>query len=108
MTNSNDFDNFVSGKDSKWLERILTSERLMSWVTSFLLEDNESYTEREGKDLVTPNQKIKELYEAIFIKTYENGRDYETKIGKGIFDKDLKNSIIKAIGFVSKYTDFSK
>ena len=108
MTNSNEFDDFVSGRDSKWLEYILTSERLGDWVTSLLLDNNESYSKREGMILVSQNQKIKELYEAIFIKTYENGRDYETKIGKGVFDKDLKYSILKAIGFVSKYTDFSK
>ncbi len=47
------------------------------------------------------------MYEAIFVKTYERGSEYETRIGKAVFEKGFKDSILKAIGFVSPYTDYT-
>ncbi len=107
MTNSNEYDEFITGKSAKWLENVLTSEAVSNWVTNSLLNDNESYTKMEGKTLVSESQKIKEVYEAIFVKTYEGGREYETRIGKAVFEKTLKDAILKAIGFVSPYTDYT-
>ena len=107
MTNSYEYDEFIAGKSAKWLDNILTSEALSKWVTNSLLSDNESYTKIEGKALVSESQKIQEVYEAIFVKTYESGKEYETRIGKAVFEKGFKDSILKAIGFVSPYTDYS-
>lgn len=108
ITDSNAYDDFITGKDYLWLIKILTSETLGDWVTSSLLSDNEAYKKIEGKTLVTEEQKIKSLYDAIFVKTYENGKEYQTTIGKAVFEKGFKNSILKAIGFVSPYTDYSE
>ena len=107
MTDSDEYDSFISGKSYKWLEDILTSESLSSWLTNSFLNENESYTKMEGKVLVSESKKIQEVYEAIFVKTYEGGREYETKIGKAVFEKGFKDIILKAIAFVSPYTDYS-
>lgn len=72
MTNSVDYDEFISGKSGKWLERILTSEALKYWVTNPLLKENESYTKTEGKTLVAESDKIREVYEAMFMVRHES------------------------------------
>jgi hypothetical protein len=107
MTNSTAFEDFIMGRNYVWLERILTSEVLSDWVTNYFLCDNESYKQTEGKTLVSKNMKIQEVYQAVFVKTYENVRDFRTQVGKAVFEKGLKDSILKAIGFVSPYTDYS-
>lgn len=107
MTNSLEYDEFISGKSVKWLDKILASESLSGWVTGLLLDNDESYVKIEGKTIVSESDKIKEVYEAIFVKTYEHGNEYETRVGKAIFEKGFKGDILKAMGFISKYTDYS-
>ncbi|SDA62590.1 KAP family P-loop domain-containing protein [Butyrivibrio sp. INlla18] len=106
ITDTKQYDEFIYGKNHMWLERILMSDALGDWVTSLLLDTNESYQEIEGKLQVRENQKIKDVYEAIFIKTYDHG-EYETKVGKAIFEKGLKHKILKAVSFVSPYADYT-
>ena len=106
MTDSQAYDEFINGKNSSWLYNIITSENIGDWVVKWLLGDNESYAESKGKELVNKNDKINELYDAIFNKEYEKSRDYETTIGQVVCDEKSKEVILKALGFVSPYTDF--
>lgn len=107
ITDGDGFENFIEGKDGSWLRKIILSERLGSLITGCLLEENEAYTNIEGKNLVEKNSKIDAVYEAIFVKDYESTRDYMTKIGKAVFEQELKKEILKAISFTSKYTELS-
>ena len=94
------------GKNYLWLERIMDADSLHDWITNMLLSDNESYSDVEGKTTVNKKTKIKDMYNAVFVKKYE-GSEYQIKIGKATFDKDYKNRILKAIAFVSPYTDYN-
>lgn len=105
MTNSSAYDEFITGKNSMWLERIMDADSLHDWITNMLLFDTESYSDVEGKTKVNRKTKIKDMYNAVFVKTYQ-GSEYQIKIGKATFDKDYKNRILKATALVSPYTDY--
>lgn len=106
ITNAKEYDDFMSGKDSLWLENILLSDSMDGWVKGYFLSDDEDYRKIDGRKQVTELQKIREVYEAIFVKKYARG-EYETRIGKLVFEKGFKEKVIKAIGLVSTYTDYS-
>lgn len=105
ITNTEDFDAFINGKNHIWLERIILTESLKDWVTKFLIGKEETYTKTEGKQQVDEKQKITDLYNAVFVKTYDGIGEYETTIGNAVFNKESRINILKAISFVSPYTD---
>lgn len=106
LIDTDQYDDFISGKDSSWLENIVLSEAIGDWVTGHLLDNGETYQKVEGKKQVTEKQKIQDVYDAIFVKAYLRG-EYETKIGKAIFEKGFKDRVLKAIALVSPYADYS-
>lgn len=59
------YNDFVNGKNSKPLMDIYKESDLGDWLCSKLLNRNEAYEEIEGKTLVTVEQKLQSLYEAI-------------------------------------------
>ncbi|MBQ1327750.1 MAG: hypothetical protein IIY49_06930 [Eubacterium sp.] len=105
MANTFEYDEFITGKNGEWLNRILTTKDC-KWVTNLLLGDNESYTQIDGKTLVSEREKIREVYNAILINQNERAGERMIRIGKAVFVKELKESVFKAIGFVSPYTDY--
>ncbi len=107
ITDTKQFDEFVQGKSHIWLERIILSESIGDWVTSFLLNNNEVYQKVEGKNQVSEKQKIKDVYDAIFVKTYEGSGEYQTIIGKALFEKGCKQKIMRTISMVSPFADYT-
>ena len=70
-----------------------------------LLNKNETYgTPNEEQIQVSLEEKIKELYNAIFVNQY-TGAKYRISIGKYTFTKETKEKLIKVAGLFSKYTD---
>ncbi len=106
MTDAPACDDFIEGRDSSWLEKIIQADSLCDWVTRFLLTSDETYVKEEGKKAVTQSQKIRDMYTAIFVKSYEGAGEYQTQVGRCIFDKDTKKRILKAISFTSPYSSF--
>ena len=106
MNKSEDYEDFISGKNRMWLERILMSERIGDRVLGMLLAEGESYSNINGRVLVNKEDKIKALYTAVFVERYE-GSKYQTVIGEAYFDKETKNSIIRAMGLISPFSDIS-
>lgn len=70
-----------------------------------MLSDNETYgTPREGQTQIQLEEKIKELYNVIFVKQYTEA-EYRISIGKYRFTKDTKEILLKVTGLLSKYID---
>ena len=107
LHNTDSYMDFISGRNSKWLKQIVMSDSLFSWVFNMLLENNVTYVKRAEITDEEASERIQELYEAIFVKTYDNGFERETRVGKVAVDRGIKLRILEAVNFVSKYRDFS-
>lgn len=83
------YNDFVNGKNSKPLMDIYKESDLGDWLCSKLLNRDEAYEKIKGKTLVTVEQKLQSLYEAIFVTEYTNGV-YHTMIGDYEFDSNSK------------------
>lgn len=96
---------FIEGKDGTPLIEISKYVQKQSFF-DYLLEDNETY-DKYVKDgiLVKIEDKVEELYEAIFIKNYIDDEDME-HIGKMRFDKNIKRDLLRTAGLFSEYTKF--
>ena len=65
------YNDFVNGKNSKPLMDIYKESDLGDWLCSGLLNRDEAFEEIEGKTLVTVEQKLQSLYEAIFVQNIQ-------------------------------------
>ena len=99
------YNDFVNGKNSKPLMGIYKESDLGDWLCSKLLNRNEAYEEIEGKTLVTVEQKLQSLYEAIFVTEYTNGV-YHTMIGDYEFDSNSKRFVRSVESMLSVYADY--
>ena len=65
----------------------------------------ESY-EACGEDInvVTVEEKLKEVYDALFRTNYE-GSTYQKRVGEYVFNKQIREVIIRTAGLLSKYTE---
>ena len=99
------YDDFVNGKNSKPLMDIYKDSDLGDWLVSKLLNRNESYEEEEGKTVVTVEQKLQNLYDAIFVTEYTNGI-YHTMIGDYEFTDSSKHFVKSVEGMLSAYADY--
>ena len=78
---------------------------LGEWLCSKLLNRNESYEAKEGSTLVTVEQKLQDLYKAIFVTEYTNGV-YHTMIGDHRFDSNSKYFVQSLESMLSTYADY--
>lgn len=101
------YNTFVTGKDPKWLERVLLTEELINWVYVRLLDDVHHINQEEF-DEKTAMKIIDEFYDAVFVKLYDDGREFETKIGRVVVDATIRNSILQAVDMGSKYIDYKE
>ena len=69
------------------------------------MNDNEAYDTVEGKKLVTIEQKLNILYEAIFVTEYDY-RYYHTKLGDYEFDSNSRKFAMEVASMLSSYADF--
>lgn len=66
-------------------------------------EENETYSEdAEGNEIVSVEDKMRQVYELVFLKDFE-----EELIGKLKFCKSFKNELIRIAGLTSQHADFS-
>ena len=70
----------------------------------FRIPRNETYDSgKQDKTQVTLEEKMKEVYNAIFNTTY-NGINYHTKIGALEFNDETKPTLMRATGLLSHFT----
>ena len=105
MVNISLYNDFVNGKNSKPLMDIYEESDLGEGLCYELLNRDEAYEKIEGKTLVTVEQKLQSLYEAIFVTEYTNGV-YRTIIGNYGFDNNSKYFVRKIESMLSEYADY--
>lgn len=99
------YNDFINGKNSKPLMDIYKDSDLGEWLCSKLLNKDESYRETDGKTLVTVEQKLQSLYEAVFVTEYTN-RIYHTMIGDFEFNSESKDFVKNVESMLSVYADY--
>ena len=87
------YDDFVNGKSPSLLVDMLNTEEFVNWIVERSLENDESFEGEDGKKLVTVENKIKDIYYAIFKNEY-SGRCCSKKIGEFQFSKDSRNFVL--------------
>lgn len=95
---------FIEGRDCSPMFEIIKHMRRPG-ILDFMLNDNESFDDRSNFNFVKVEDKLKEVYEAIFAKIYSR-HDYSCNVGKMFFDKDTKNDLLRVVGLFSPYTNF--
>jgi len=99
---SNRYEKFLDGRDATPL---IEFTDINEYIFEHLLGRRESY-EACGEDInvVTVEEKLKEVYDALFRTNYE-GSTYQKRVGEYIFNKQIREVIIRTAGLLSKYTE---
>lgn len=100
------YNKFIEGENPKPMVNILSVEEFVDWIISRLLKENESLEKEEGKIQVTVEEKIIDIYNAIFVNKY-CGKEYQKTIGKYTFDANAKNFVLSAASMLSRYADYN-
>lgn len=98
-------DEFVSGKNAQPLMELYKESEIGSWLARGLLNSNESFEKADDKRLVTIEEKLNCLYNAIFVTEY-TGNIYCMLIGQYRFDNNSKNFVKSSASMLSEYADF--
>ena len=99
------YTDFIEGKD--FMPLVDMSDVLSTnFFEDLLLGEETYYEEVYGKTVVTIENKLKDVYNAIFVMDYE-GRYYSTNIGKMAFGYKCKNELLKTAGLLSKNTNIA-
>lgn len=107
MHNISRYKAFTEGKDASPLIEIIGESEFVISMCSSLLGSKETYGEsQEGKVNVRLNDKLVEVYNALFIETYQSGV-YERNIGLITFNKNTKKLLMQTVGLLSGYADYS-
>ena len=103
------FSAFINGKDSSPVIEILGSGDIGKSIFSQLLGYNESYTEVKADKpvkIVKLEDKLNAVYDALFINKYD-GNVYQKNIGEVSFDKSSRAHILRIVGLLSDFTDYT-
>lgn len=96
---------FINGKNVKPLMEVYKDSEVGEWLSERLLNRDETYEVVEGVKLVTVEQKIQELYDAIFVTEY-TGRVYHTVLGNCEFNSGSKDFVETVASMLSEYADY--
>ena len=93
---------FIGGRDYTPLVEIAKAQKMQ--IFDELLNQNETYDVQEANLIVvTLEDKLKAVYEALFVTTY--GKEIDSiKIGEMQFDKSIKDTLLRTTGLLSQYT----
>jgi len=107
MHDSTRYKAFVEGKDVSPLIEIMEKDDLGINMCNSLLGNKEIYEEtQEGKVTVRLNDKLEEVYNALFNQNYQS-RVYKSNIGEMSFDKETKKILMQTVSLLSRFADYS-
>lgn len=96
------YEKFVSGKDYTPLVEVMNRFRHNNF-NNFLNRD-ETFDEKEiDKKFVTFEDKLKQVYDALFVTVY-SGSHYQTVIGNYEFEDGTKDILLRTVSMLSQYT----
>ena len=102
VSDSQKYTDFIEGRDYSPL--IEVSSSLSNAFFGDLLNMNETYSNASAaRTLVTIEDKLKEVYEAIFVTKYRPEK-YYTDIGDMRFNEKTKEFLLRTCGLLSEYT----
>ena len=99
------YNEFICGRNSKPFMDIYKDSDKGEWLAAGLLNANESFKVEEGKTVVTIEQKIQQLYDAIFVTEY-TGSVYHVTLGEYTFDDNSKHFLKSVESMLSGYADY--
>lgn len=99
------YNEFMDGKNSKPIMDVYKNSKEGQSLVEMLLNNNETFEESEGKKVITIEQKLQELYDAIFVTEYTNGK-YFTILGDCHFDSSSKKFLMNVQSMLSMYADY--
>ena len=97
---------FMSGKSPETLINIFANSDIGHRAIENMLSSDESLIEKDNKRLVTKEEKLRELYNAIFVDEYTSNA-YCKNIGKYQFDAKSKEFVKRVASMLSQFTDFT-
>lgn len=107
MHDSTQYRAFVEGKDASPLIEIMGKGELGLNTCSSLLGNKETYANnQEGKITVCLIDKLKNVYDCLFIQDYQN-RVYKSDIGQLSFVKETKGILMQTVSLLSGFADYS-
>lgn len=107
LLDSTSYQDFITGKNPMWLEKIILSDALYRRVLHLIFKERAGTNMNEDIINEQVREQIRKIYEAIFVKTYDNGVERETEIGPLSIDEGTRHMILSAVNYSSKYRDIS-
>ena len=105
ISDSTRYEEFINGKD--YMPLVEVSDNLRERFFEELLGNNEVYEKPKAEQVVvTIESKLKQVYEAIFVKEYD-GRNYCTTVGSYQFSAETKQVLLRTASLLSNYTQFN-
>lgn len=103
ITDVNAYDDFVDGKNSGYFSEILEEYQLTTHGLTVLLDENESYIDKENYIKVTKKEKLEKLYYTIFARNDISYKGYN--VGKVFVYKNTKKDILEAVSLLADFSD---
>ena len=105
MNNGEKYNDFISGRDYSPL--LAVSQYFEDNFFSSLLDVSETFDEKDKhKQHVTVEDELKQVYDAIFGNAFRNGV-YTVSVGKLEFEEGVKETILRAAGLLSVYSNYT-
>lgn len=95
------YEDFITGKDSTPLIIILSKSEWISYGIDKLLFEKE----KSSKDINTIKEKLESMYKAIFIEKYRD--KHSIKIGELEFTKETRKILFEAEGLLSRFARYN-
>lgn len=105
MTDISLYDRFVKGDDYDPMIEIFSTDGRLKGLIERAFYRNESLSNEDGKNQITIEEKIKTIYEAIFVNDY-SGIDRSVVIGDYEFGEDSKTFLLGAVSMLSEYAEY--
>ena len=99
------YEKFISGKNPEPMINVFNTEEFMDLIGESFLGQNESFNIEEGKEMITLEEKIIEIYNSIFVNQYSVKKNFKI-IGHCTFNENSKKIILTAASMLSKYANY--
>lgn len=102
VQNTTRYTAFIEGRDNSPLLELVPQLKELGFPE--LLNNDETFDKRDtSKTVVTLEEKLKFVYEAIFVETYSDSV-HRKEVGNMSFNAEIKNTLMKTVGLMSEYT----
>ena len=99
------YEKFISGKNPEPMINVFNTEEFKDLIGESFLGQNESFNIEEGKEMITLEEKIIEIYNSIFVNQYSVKKNFKI-IGHCTFNENSKKIILTAASMLSKYANY--